>query len=302
MSAGVLHAPGSGRISYIVNDRHTIKLSSTDGAGRLGISEMWLDPGAGAPPHRHAHEDEFFYVIEGQVTFVDGDTTRVLAAGESIFLPRGSLHGFSNRSDTPAKVFLTLTPSAGFEAFCRECGAQWAGDGPPPPSEIMAAIDRMMARASSFGIEMVPGHTPTRFGAPACERKSHNVLGDPVDILVSGAESAGRLTVVHVIGRPGGGPPPHLHDRADEAFFVLTGAIEVLLDGKWVELSAGGFAYVPPGQVHSYRNRSPHPATFLVLSTPGGLDEMFRELGDLNVPPEMSRVADICRRRDTRFI
>ncbi|RZV34320.1 MAG: cupin domain-containing protein, partial [Acidimicrobiales bacterium] len=56
----------------------------------------------GAPPHTHSHEDEFFYVREGNVTFLSGAETKTIGPGGLALLPRHGLHGFWNAGDADA--------------------------------------------------------------------------------------------------------------------------------------------------------------------------------------------------------
>ncbi|HKJ59464.1 MAG TPA: cupin domain-containing protein [Halobacteriales archaeon] len=51
--------------------------------------------------------------------------------------------------------------------------------------------------------------------------------------------------------------PPHIHPEAEESYEVLSGVLEVQVDGEWTELTAGEAHTVPPGTVHSFRNESP---------------------------------------------
>ncbi len=69
--------------------------------------------------------------------------------------------------------------------------------------------------------------------------KSFKVFGEPVEILVDGAATGGRVAVVTQVSPPGGGPPPHLHTREDETFTVLEGEYEMFDGVKWLPLHKG---------------------------------------------------------------
>ncbi len=67
-------------------------------------------PGGGPPLHSHAAEDEYFLVLEGEVTFyIDGRIVKA-SAGESAFVPRGVPHCFKNRSTALARLLVVFTP------------------------------------------------------------------------------------------------------------------------------------------------------------------------------------------------
>jgi mannose-6-phosphate isomerase-like protein (cupin superfamily) len=79
---------------------------------------------------------------------------------------------------------------------------------------------------------------------------------------------------------PGGrGPDPHVHRHHVDAFWVLQGRLAFALgpDGGEVEAGADGFALVPPGVVHTFRNPGPEDARFLNFHAPGmGFDTYLR--------------------------
>jgi quercetin dioxygenase-like cupin family protein len=80
----------------------------------LNISPPGGEPG----PHYHEREDEWFYIIEGQVSFLMNGTWTDLFPGDCVYSPRGSVHGFKNNTDRPIRVFINIAP-AGFEHFFR---------------------------------------------------------------------------------------------------------------------------------------------------------------------------------------
>lgn len=98
-----------------------------------------MPPGAGAPRHRHRLEAETLVVVDGELWVELEGQERVLASGEAIHLPVGSLHAF--RADQGAVVDVVATP-AGLEEFFRvACTAD--PDAPPPADDdIRAAFER----------------------------------------------------------------------------------------------------------------------------------------------------------------
>ena len=82
-------------------------------------------PGGGPGLHYHDHEDEWFYIVEGKVSFFMNDTWTDLVPGDSIYSPRGSVHGFKNNTDQIIRVFINIAP-AGFERFFAEVAQEWA--------------------------------------------------------------------------------------------------------------------------------------------------------------------------------
>ena len=72
----------------------------------------------GAPLHRHTHEDEYSYVLEGKVGALLGDEVVYGEVGDLIFKPRGQWHSFWNAGDEPARILEIISP-AGFEKYLR---------------------------------------------------------------------------------------------------------------------------------------------------------------------------------------
>ena len=70
-----------------------------------------------APPHTHTHEDEYTYVLEGEVGVQVGDDVRVAKPGDLVLKPRGVQHAFWNAGDTPARVLEIISPAPFAEYF-----------------------------------------------------------------------------------------------------------------------------------------------------------------------------------------
>ncbi|CCQ13877.1 Cupin 2 conserved barrel domain protein [Rhodococcus sp. AW25M09] len=104
------------------------------------------------------------------------------------------------------------------------------------------------------------------------------MVGDTYTILVSGADSDGKYTLIDMHVPSGGGPPPHRHDF-EEMFTVLDGEIEVRFRGETVTAGAGVTMNIPANAPHSFVNRSDRAARLLCMCTPAGQDEFFALVG-----------------------
>jgi quercetin dioxygenase-like cupin family protein len=104
------------------------------------------------------------------------------------------------------------------------------------------------------------------------------LVGDTYTILVSGADTAGRYTLIDMHVPPGGGPPPHRHDF-EEMFTILDGEIELTFRGVSAVAGAGETINVPANAPHVFRNVSERPARLLCLCSPAGQEEFFKEVG-----------------------
>src|SRR5713226_7299704 len=113
-----------------------------------------------------------------------------------------------------------------------------------------------------------------------------SVVGDTYTILVAGADTAGRYTLIDMHVPPGGGPPSHRHDF-EEMFSILDGEIELTFRGGVQRASTGSTVNIPANAPHAFKNMSDKPARLLCMCTPAGQEEFFMAVGD----PVDSRIA-----------
>src|SRR4051794_15295109 len=102
--------------------------------------------------------------------------------------------------------------------------------------------------------------------------------GSVYEVTEAASEGADGSVGMNFILPPGAvAPPPHRHPTQTESFRVLDGPFELMVAGEWRTLQSGEVASVPPGVVHTFRNRS--GSTLVVNSThdPAGRFEDFIE-------------------------
>ena len=78
-----------GEAFWLLGMLQTIKIGAGDTGGAYGLVEIVVPEGLGSPWHVHPEEDEWFYVLEGELTFWVGDTRTYLKAGSFAFGPKG---------------------------------------------------------------------------------------------------------------------------------------------------------------------------------------------------------------------
>jgi quercetin dioxygenase-like cupin family protein len=116
--------------------------SKDDTAGSIDMFEMTLRPNARMPiPHYHDRWDETIYGLSGTTTWrLDGRDID-LAPGETVFIKRGMVHGFSNRQSEPATCLCTLVPGVlGPQYFRDIAGLLTAGT--PDPAKMKETMLR----------------------------------------------------------------------------------------------------------------------------------------------------------------
>jgi uncharacterized cupin superfamily protein len=103
-----------------MGDRTKRRLAAACGLKNLGVNLVTLGPGGqSALRHWHTLEDEFVYVLEGEVVLVTDEGEQTLRAGTCAGYPAGSKNGhhFVNRSQKPAKYLEMGTNVPGDTAF-----------------------------------------------------------------------------------------------------------------------------------------------------------------------------------------
>lgn len=100
-----------------------------------------------APMHAHTHEDEYTYVLEGEIGVQIGDEVRYAGPGELVAKPRGVPHAFWNRTDEPARALEIIAPG-GFEQYFAEL-APLVNQCPPDLAGVAALAER-------YGLDMDP--------------------------------------------------------------------------------------------------------------------------------------------------
>ena len=79
-------------------------------------------------------------------------------------------------------------------------------------------------------------------------------FGDTMTIKATAESTGGSLMLLENLTAPGGGPPPHIHTREDEFWYVLDGTFEIRIGDEVYAVGPGGFSFSPCGSVHNFRN------------------------------------------------
>jgi len=95
------------------------KVLTEDTHGELLIIEHANHSKGGPPRHIHPHQDEWFYVLEGEFVAEVGTERHTLRAGDSILAPRNLPHTWAFTGNGPGKLLISFTPAGKMEAFFR---------------------------------------------------------------------------------------------------------------------------------------------------------------------------------------
>ncbi|HEV2350653.1 MAG TPA: cupin domain-containing protein [Terriglobia bacterium] len=151
--------PKDGRAGFLGSIGVRFMIDGAESGGGFSLVEHPMSARAlAAPLHRHAREDEYSFVLEGEVGALLGGEVRVGKPGDLIFKPRNQWHTFWNAGDRPARILEIISP-AGFELFFREL-VDLGGVAKTDAQTLGRLCER-------YGLEMDPGSVPSltaRFG------------------------------------------------------------------------------------------------------------------------------------------
>jgi mannose-6-phosphate isomerase-like protein (cupin superfamily) len=151
--------PSDGKAGFLGSIGVRFMIDGAEAAERFSLVEHPMSAHAlAAPLHRHHHEDEYSFVVEGRMGALLGDEHLEAGPGDLVFKPRGQWHTFWNAGDAPCRILEIISP-AGFERFFAEL-VELGGVGQSHP-------DRMGELCRRYALEMDPDSVPglvERFG------------------------------------------------------------------------------------------------------------------------------------------
>ena len=151
--------PLDGKAGFLGTIGVRLMIDGGESGGGFSLVEHPMSARAlAAPLHRHSREDEYSYVLEGQVGALLGDEVLIGKSNDLIFKPRNQWHTFWNAGEEPARILEIISP-AGFEQFFSELVDLGGVTNTAPET-----LGELGAR---YGLEMKPDSIPElveRFG------------------------------------------------------------------------------------------------------------------------------------------
>ena len=243
MSEPVLVPRGGGEIIGDSAERRVEILSDDETLN--ATSSRFAPHREGADLHVHYQHTDLFYVVDGELTVnlgADGNGV-VVPAGMLARVPPLVIHGFRNGSDAEVRYLNFHAPGRRFADYLRAMrdGLSFSYDQhPPPPEGGRAPSDAVVG-----GAELVADRPGLRVA------------------LLADVEEIG---IAETWSDPGPSPPPHVHHRHVESFYVLEGELVFTVAGRELPAEAGSWVQVPAGVPHTFAQDG--PARFLDFHTP----------------------------------
>ncbi|MFI7448664.1 cupin domain-containing protein [Nonomuraea sp. NPDC049714] len=129
-----------GVIRLTGHETMAVKVTGEQTDGAFAFMDGIIEPGHGNQAHIHSKEDEAFYVVSGEFSFINGNQKITAGIGDFVYIPKGTRHGFKNISAEPARLLVFYTP-AGPEAFFLAYGETDRAPEPWPDEKFNELVD-----------------------------------------------------------------------------------------------------------------------------------------------------------------
>jgi mannose-6-phosphate isomerase-like protein (cupin superfamily) len=286
-AAPILLGPGEGETISDRAERNVIVKCDHE---LVDVTWTRYEPGERGPDqHIHRQHADAWYVLEGELTFgvgPGGEELHRAPAGTVVLVPAGVIHTFRNDGPATARFLNVHAPSMGFAESLRHAvaGTGFRWDSFDPPEDGGRAAADVIVRRSGEGESIMRG---------AAVFKAESGDGE------------GTFSLTETTLPPGfPGPVPHVHERTLDSFYVLDGTLMVRLGDRETDAGPGSYAIVPPGNVHTFANRTDAPVRMLNLMAPGGFEQYLKEVAAAAPAPgqipDQAAMAEIASRYDFR--
>ena len=119
-------------------------------------------------------------------------------------------------------------------------------------------------------------------------------LDDDPGLKASQGSTGGALSVFETT--ISAGPPLHVHEREDECFYVLDGALSIRCGSDTFDALAGSFVFLPRGRPHRFWAKD-QAARLLLITVPGGIEDYFRQINHATTDEERHQIGERYRIR-----
>lgn len=133
--------------------------------------------------------------------------------------------------------------------------------------------------------------------APTLAHEPVSWGGTEFHILLDSEETGGSLGMFKITTKGPGGPGMHIHQDADEVFFVIEGTALFANGDERVTVPAGDAVFVKQGNEHTFRVLDEEGAQLLVVVAPAGFEGFFQAMADADIrlPEDMEKMIEISK-------
>jgi quercetin dioxygenase-like cupin family protein len=235
-----------------------VLVDHTSGSVHTGLSVAELDAGGWSAPHVHAYEVGF-YVLSGSALVTIGDQTYRLAHGDYGCIKVGTLHAWRNTGREAVRWLRMAAPQPKPQGQQRDTFFKTGGQ---PPTDG-APLDPAAPRGNLLGhfdqSQIPPGDEGRMVAA--------GLKGVFLKWLIDEKFGAVHHRLLFIEYLPGVGIGHHDHTY-EEAYFILSGEVEAVLDGKRYLARPGDVLWTSTGCTHAFKNIGTEPVRWLETFSP----------------------------------
>ncbi len=266
------------------------------GGSFCALDQLVTTDGGGPSTHTHT-QDEGLYVVSGHCTYNAAGQVIPAGSGSFVAIPRHTEHSFV--VDAPGTQLLNFYLPAGFEMIIMSVSVPAErnelpppdADVPLPPRRLVEQLNRDYGVTEVLGRQFAdppsennmvtkptPGARVHPFRSDVATSPSYWYANGLFTVLADGPSTDNSYCLLEQLLPKGPSAPPHLHEWADEVFYILDGEAEFLLGNRIETAGKNALVFVPKGTVHAFRINS-ETARLLNLYTPAGFERCVAMLG-----------------------
>ncbi len=237
--------------------RRQVVIDEACGSVHMTLGWGALDPGAEVAPLAHSYEKSL-YVVEGEVDLALGGAVHRLRVDDYALVPLGAVHAL--RSSPGARWLEVIAPQAREE--------------PRDTFAVPGSVDWSAAAVPDFAnpLRGPVGHFDESQLPPASQLQMEgysggDVVGIRLKMLIDRVFGAQHMNVFMVEFQPGGAGNSHDHPL-EEAYVIVSGAADALLDGQRYTVNVGDVVWTGVGGVHAFFPSGGAPVRWIEIQAP----------------------------------
>ena len=276
--------PMRGRAIWWLGGRGVFPITGEETGGAFCWWQDMSPPDGGPAPHVHSREEEFFYILAGDLVYEVGGHRHQVGSGSLVCLPKGIPHRFRN-GPTWARLIVFVAP-AGNERFFLELAADDTSEADPTVEPDPARFREVSER---HGVTLIPpdaldwearglpvGEGRTPFVRRPGEGERLAWPGAVGLLKATGAETDGAYTLAEITLDPGASLPGWATAGHCVGIYILEGTPTIRLGDRSIRTSEGGTAVLPGHVTYGLDNDGRSPARLLWISAPAGVENALR--------------------------
>lgn len=136
------------------------------------------------------------------------------------------------------------------------------------------------------------------------EGRQFTVMGATATYKATAEDTGGAYSLSVDITPPHGGVPLHVHNREDEAMYIIEGEYEIQCGDRTVRVTKGAFVFLPKGVPNRFENATDAPARHIHITSPGGFERFMEQMALIasDGPPDKDKMREVLRKHEIEMM